>query len=61
MVTDKELYAATIARLLDDFGGYGTVANILNVSVGDLERWSVGKARPPAGIFFRMLHLAEGG
>jgi hypothetical protein len=61
MVTDKELYAATIARLLDDFGGYGTVANILNVSVGDLERWSAGKARPPAGIFFRMLHLAEGG
>jgi hypothetical protein len=60
MVTDKELYVATIARLLDDFGSYGTVANLLNVRVDDLQLWSVGKARPPSTIFFRMLHLAEG-
>jgi DNA-binding transcriptional regulator YiaG len=59
MVTDKELYVATIARLLNDFGSYGTIANILNVSVDDLRQWSLGRARPPSGIFFRMLHLTE--
>jgi hypothetical protein len=56
MVTDKDQYTATtIAELVDYFGGYATVARILNVTVEDLHRWSEGKARPPAHVFVRLI------
>ena len=58
MVTDKELYAGTIAGLMDYFGP-AHLAGILNVTVDDLYRWAQGKARPPIDVFFRMLNLIE--
>lgn len=59
MVTDKELYAQTIADLVEYFDGYTTLARVLNVKVDDLHRWSEGRARPPADVFFRMINLAN--
>jgi hypothetical protein len=58
MVADKELYAQPIADLVEDFDGYTTLARVLNVNVDELHRWSEGRGRPPADVFFRMLNLA---
>jgi hypothetical protein len=58
MVADKELYAQPIADLVEDFDGYTTLARVLNVKVDELHRWSDGRGRPPADVFFRMVNLA---
>jgi hypothetical protein len=58
VVTDKELYASTIAGLMDYFGAIH-LARMLNVSVNDLDRWAAGKARPPTEIFFRIINMAN--
>jgi hypothetical protein len=60
MVTDKDLYAGTIASLVDYFGGCETLALILNVQVDDLCRWAEGKARPPTDVFLKIIDLANG-
>lgn len=56
-MTDKDLYAATIATLVDDYGEVH-LARILNVAVADLHRWREGKARPPCDVFFRIINLS---
>ena len=58
-MTDRDLYAETIAGLIEYYGGHTTVARILNVTVQDLERWCEGKARPPTDIFLRVIDLKE--
>jgi hypothetical protein len=60
-MAEREINAATISGLVDYFGGYENLALILNVSVDDLRRWSEGKARPPAHIFFRFMDVKSGG
>lgn len=59
-MTDKDLYAATIATLVDDYGEVH-LARILNVAVADLHRWREGKARPPTDVFFRIINLSAAG
>jgi hypothetical protein len=56
-MTDKDLYAGTIAALVDDYGEVH-LARILNVTVADLHRWREGKARPPCDVFFRIINLS---
>lgn len=56
-MTDKDLYAGTIASLVDDYGEVH-LARILNVAVADLHRWREGKARPPTDVFFRIINLS---
>lgn len=56
MVTDKDLYAGTLAGLIDYYGAIH-LARILNVRVDDLFRWAEGRARPPADVFFRIVNL----
>ena len=50
---DDEIFASTISGLVDYFGGHERLALILDVTVDDLQRWSEGKARPPAHVFLR--------
>lgn len=59
MVTDKDLYAGTIAGLLDYYG-HAQLARILDVPLEDLYRWIEGKARPPTGTFLRIIDLTNG-
>lgn len=56
-MTDKDLYAGTIATLVDDYGEV-RLARILGVPVTELHRWREGKARPPSIIFFRIINLS---
>jgi hypothetical protein len=56
-MSDREIYATTISGLVDYFGGYETLARILNVNVDELQRWSEGKARPPSHVFFRLIEM----
>ena len=58
MVTDKDLYAGTICGLIDYYG-CTHLARIINVNVDDLYRWSAGKGRPPAEVFFRIINLGN--
>jgi len=58
MVTDKDLYADTLCGLMDYYGERH-LALILNVTVDDLYRWSSGKSRPPAGVFFCIINLSN--
>jgi hypothetical protein len=60
MVTNRELYCQTIARAIDNFG-YDELVLILNVTAEDLDRWAAGQRRPPAHIFFRVIHLVNAG
>lgn len=54
---DRDSYARTISRLVEDFEGYGTLAVILNVNVADLRLWAEGKAYPPVDVFRRIAEL----
>jgi hypothetical protein len=54
MVSVKDLSATTIAGMLDYYGPEH-LARILNVSLFDLHRWADGTARPPNGVFFRIM------
>ena len=56
---DRELYTQTIASVADYFGGYETLALIINVNLDDLRRWADGRSRPPAEVFFRIVDLAN--
>jgi hypothetical protein len=56
---DRELYARTISSLVEYYEGYGTLAVILNVEVGDLRRWAEGKSRPPVHVFLRIVDLSR--
>jgi hypothetical protein len=58
MVTDKELYTTTIAGLLGYYG-HEQLARILNVNLSDLYRWAAGTARPPSGVFFRIIDMTN--
>jgi hypothetical protein len=56
---DKELYASTIASVVEYYEGYPTLALILNVSVDDLRRWAEGRSRPPTDVFLRIVELSR--
>ena len=56
-VIDKDLYVGTISGLVERFGGYGNLAEALNVNVDDLRYWGQGLGRPPVEIFLRMADL----
>lgn len=58
-MSDREMYASTIFRLVDYFGGYERVALILKVNVDDLERWAEGRARPPTHVFLRLVDMKD--
>ena len=58
MVTDNELCASTVGALIDYYGATH-LARILNVRVEDLFNWAQGTGRPPAGVFFRVLHMTD--
>jgi len=56
-MVDKDLYADTIASLVDYFGGYEALANVLKVNVDDLRHWGEGKGRPPTETFIRIADI----
>ena len=56
-VLDKDLYADTIASLLDYFGDHNTLADVLNVKVEDLRDWAEGTSRPPVDVFLRAANI----
>ena len=56
-MVDKDLYADSIASLVDYFGDYETLASVLNVNVDDLRHWGEGKGRPPTEIFIRIADI----
>jgi hypothetical protein len=56
---DRHPYAATICGLIDYFGGYETVARILNVTVAELEGWAAGRAKPPTEAFLRLINKRQ--
>jgi hypothetical protein len=58
-MSDKDLYADLIARLVDYFGDYGTLAAVLNVDEGHLQDCARGKRRPPTEVFLRAVDLAN--
>lgn len=54
-MNDEGLTPSSIAGIVEYFGGYETVARILNVSVRELEQWAAGRSAPPADAFERFL------
>ena len=56
-MSDRELYATQIARVVEYFGGLETVALIMNVPPGDLLAWASGRVRPPTDVFLRLVDL----
>ena len=56
-MVDKDLYADTIASLVDYFGDHQTLADVLNVKVEDLRDWAEGKSRPPVDVFLRAANI----
>ena len=58
-MSDREIYANTISRLVAYFGGYERLAVILNVNIDDLERWADGRARPPTHVFLRLIDMKD--
>ena len=55
---DRNLYVQTIADVIDHYG-YAQIAARLKVRQDDLDRWVSGERRPPAAVFFEILHLKE--
>jgi hypothetical protein len=58
-MSDKDLYANLMARLVDYFGDYSTLAAVLNVDEDELENCAQGKRRPPTAVFLRAVDLAN--
>lgn len=48
----------TIERALENVGDRDRLADLLGVSVADLNRWILGKELPPHDVFLRALDLA---
>jgi hypothetical protein len=59
VMSDEELYTQLIARLVDYFGDYSTVAAVLNVHERDLREWSEGKTAPPLEFVRGAIDLAD--
>ena len=55
---DRNLYVQTIADVIEYYG-YERVVERLHVRQDDLDRWVSGERRPPAAVFFEILHLKE--
>ena len=48
----------TIERALENVGNKERLAQLLGVDGADLNRWILGKQRPPHDVFLRALDLA---
>ena len=56
-MTDRNVHHRTLVALAEYFGGYSTLALILNVGVDELQGWAAGTARPPASVYPRLMDL----
>ena len=56
-MSEPLLHHSTLSALAEYFGGYSTLALILNVSVEELQCWAAGTTRPPATIYPRLMDL----
>ena len=59
MATDLERNARVVREAAEFFGGYETLALVLNVRAEHLVEWGRGLARPPVRQLQRILELTR--
>jgi hypothetical protein len=59
MAPDRELQAHVVRDAAEFFGGYETLAVVLNLRAEDLVAWGRGWTRPPAAQLRRIIELTR--